>query len=136
MATSKTLKPTNVTIQIPAFADKPDQRLNSNCLDKEADAINALSDNKANLVQRTIEANATLTLTFSAYATYAIFFCGYVETSRGLYVGTCDTTSILYKVISGATDFNITSSGRTISITNNGQYSTPFRMLLFSGTAS
>ena len=44
MATSKTLKPTNVTIQIPAFTDKPDQRVNTNCIDKEADAINALSD--------------------------------------------------------------------------------------------
>lgn len=44
MATSKTLTPTNVTIQIPAFTDKPDQRVNSNCIDKEADAINALSD--------------------------------------------------------------------------------------------
>lgn len=44
MATSKTLTPTNVTIQIPAFTDKPDQRVNTNCIDKEADAINALSD--------------------------------------------------------------------------------------------
>lgn len=42
MATSKTLTPTNVTIQIPEFTDQPDQRVNSNCLDKEADAINAL----------------------------------------------------------------------------------------------
>lgn len=49
MATSKTLTPTNVTIQIPAFADKPDQRLNSDCIDKEADAINALSDQIANI---------------------------------------------------------------------------------------
>lgn len=48
MATSKTLTPTNVTIQIPAFTDKPDQRVNSNCIDKEADAINALSDQIAN----------------------------------------------------------------------------------------
>ena len=43
MATSKTLTPTNVTIQIPAFTDQPDQRVNSNCIDKEADAINALN---------------------------------------------------------------------------------------------
>lgn len=43
MATSKTLTPTNVTIQIPEFTDQPDQRVNSNCLDKEADAINALN---------------------------------------------------------------------------------------------
>ena len=42
MATSKTLTPTNVTISIPAFTDKPDQRLTTNCIDKEADAINAL----------------------------------------------------------------------------------------------
>ena len=43
MATSKTLAPTNVTIQIPEFTDQPDQRVNSNCIDKEADAINALN---------------------------------------------------------------------------------------------
>ena len=43
MATSKTLTPTNVTIQIPEFTDQPDQRVNSNCIDKEADAINALN---------------------------------------------------------------------------------------------
>lgn len=49
MATSKTLTPTNVTIQIPAFTDKPDQRVNSNCIDKEADAINALSDQIGNI---------------------------------------------------------------------------------------
>ena len=48
MATSKTLTPTNVTIQIPAFTDKPDQRANSNCVDKEADAINALDSKLAN----------------------------------------------------------------------------------------
>ena len=44
MATTKTLKPTNVTISIPAFTDQPDQRVNSNCIDKEADAINSLSE--------------------------------------------------------------------------------------------
>ena len=43
MATSKTLKPTNVTISIPAFTDQPDQRVISNCIDEEADAINALN---------------------------------------------------------------------------------------------
>lgn len=48
MATSKLLKPTNVTISIPAFTDQPDQRVNSNCIDKEADAINSLSDQIAN----------------------------------------------------------------------------------------
>ena len=45
MATSKTLAPTGVTIQIPDFTEKPDQRVNSNCIDKEADAINELNNN-------------------------------------------------------------------------------------------
>ena len=62
MATSKTLTPTNVTIQIPDFTDRPDQRANSNCIDKEADAINALNSQIANLgfitVNGTTGANA------------------------------------------------------------------------------
>ena len=40
MATSKTLKPTGVSISIPAFTDAPDQRVTSNCIDKLADAVN------------------------------------------------------------------------------------------------
>ena len=52
MATSKTLTPTNVTIQIPAFTDQPDQRVNSNCIDKEADAINALNSNLTSLSEQ------------------------------------------------------------------------------------
>ena len=54
MATSKLLKPTNVTISIPEFTDQPDQRVNSNCIDKEADAINTLSD-------QTVPVSGTLT---------------------------------------------------------------------------
>ena len=60
MATSKTLSPTGVTIQIPAFTDQPDQRVNSNCIDKEADAINALNDQIANKTTwQLIKANIT-----------------------------------------------------------------------------
>lgn len=43
MATSKTLAPTNVTISIPAMTDVPDASVFSNCVDKEADAINTLN---------------------------------------------------------------------------------------------
>lgn len=43
MATSKTLAPTNVTISIPAMTDAPNASVLSNCIDKEADAINALN---------------------------------------------------------------------------------------------
>lgn len=44
MASSKTLTPTNVTISIPAMTDVPDASVFSNCVDKEADAINALNN--------------------------------------------------------------------------------------------
>ena len=50
MATSKLLKSTNVTISIPEFTDRPDQRVNSNCIDKMADAVNANSEQIAKLV--------------------------------------------------------------------------------------
>ena len=43
MATSKTLAPTGVTIQIPAMTDVPDQSVNSNCIDKLGDAVNTLN---------------------------------------------------------------------------------------------
>lgn len=43
MATSKTLTPTNVTISIPEMTDSPDASVFSNCVDKEADAINSLN---------------------------------------------------------------------------------------------
>ena len=44
MATSKTLKPTNETISIPAMSDRPNQSVNSNCITKLADAINTTHD--------------------------------------------------------------------------------------------
>lgn len=63
MATSKTLTPTNVTIQIPAMTDAPDQSVNSNCIDKLGDAVNTLNsqllnDDLTNTV--TIGQNATI----------------------------------------------------------------------------
>ena len=51
MATNKLIKPTNVTVQIPAFTDQPDQRVNSNCIDKSIDGINTLSDQIANYIK-------------------------------------------------------------------------------------
>lgn len=73
MATSKLLKPTNVTISIPEFTDQPDQRVNSNGLDKEADAINALSEHLGNL--------SSLTTTAKTSAVAAINELGYTKAS-------------------------------------------------------
>ena len=76
MATSKTLTPTNVTISIPAFSDRMDQRLNSNCIDKEADAINALNSKIANIV--VVEDK---TITFESNGEGDISKSGYVPIS-------------------------------------------------------
>ena len=62
MATSKTLTPTNVTIQIPEFTDQPDQRVNSNCIDKEADAINALNSKIAWKLKDTATGTSSISL--------------------------------------------------------------------------
>ena len=46
MATSKTLKPTNQSISIPALSDAPDISVLADAVDKEADAINTLWDGR------------------------------------------------------------------------------------------
>lgn len=85
MATSKTLTPTNVTIQIPEFTDQPDQRVNSNCIDKEADAINALNTQIATLIPLSgyvIHGSwkSGQTLTVPSGGTYSsILFMGYLQ---------------------------------------------------------
>lgn len=43
MATNKTIDVTNVTVQIPGMTDKPNQSVNSNCIDKIIDGLNALN---------------------------------------------------------------------------------------------
>lgn len=59
MATNKTLSPTNVTIAIPAMGDQPDASVFSNCIDKEADAINTLNSQIAVPTKVTDLNNAT-----------------------------------------------------------------------------
>ena len=54
MATTKHLDPTNVDISIPAMTDQPNASVFSNCVDKEADAINALSDQITNVQKPTL----------------------------------------------------------------------------------
>jgi len=72
MATSKTLTPTNETIQIPAMTDAPDQSVNSNCIDKLGDAVNTLNSQLAAKIMPvihdetiTIPANGSIEITIS-----------------------------------------------------------------------
>ena len=92
MATSKTLKPTNVSISIPAFTDQPDQRLNTNCIDKEADAINALADKLSTAsVKKCATANGTVTFEIP-HGHYAIVL--YAGHMSSVYNAVTETTTV------------------------------------------
>ena len=134
MATSKTLTPTNVTIQIPAFADKPDQRLNSNCLDKEADAINALSDkiatqNLGSLANQSALESALVTLGGSMsdmqfknvrFAFSAVPSSGVFNGKAGYYIGTFKRSSTNIYAIDVQNSGTGNQKGEHITGTYNG----------------
>ena len=67
MASSKTLNPTNVTIQIPALTDAPNVSVLSNCIDKEADAINTLNSNLAAMYAFSAQSGYTTSQTIEAF---------------------------------------------------------------------
>ena len=50
MATSKTLAPTGVTVQVPAMTDAPDMAVPANAIDKTIDAVNALDSKLGGLI--------------------------------------------------------------------------------------
>lgn len=82
MATSKTLSPTSVTIFIPEFTDQPDQRVNSNCIDKLADAVNSLDTLKVKHTTYTMtEATDTVRLDNKGLGVTATNFLRAIVTS-------------------------------------------------------
>ena len=83
MATSKTLTPTGVTISIPAFTDKPDQRVNSNCIDKIADAVNELADSITVCIPQI--SNVTFNGSTSTVGTTSLNISSYVPSGYGVW---------------------------------------------------
>ena len=116
MATSKTLAPTNVTISIPAMTDAPNASVISNCLDKEADAINALNSQSAKKAEKRLAAGESAAFTFSNYQTAALIFCAAGDTNAALYIF---SNGYLAPV---TTDSNVTvtlsQDYKTITVTN------------------
>ena len=92
MATSKTLAPTNVTISIPAMADAPDASVFSNCVDKEADAINALNSHlvKSANVTGTTDSSGAFQLTGISTQTHTVLAA--ISTNRIAVVFVYNTT--------------------------------------------
>ena len=124
MATSKTLTPTNVTISIPAMSDRPNQSVNSNCIDKLADAVNDLNGRaKAGFISW----GTTLTVTgfrsgiliYNAYTPVTIWLPS-TDTVTARWIGTDGTPH--YKTnTSNQLQFSIDDeSGTSITLTRSG----------------
>ena len=99
MATSKTLAPTNVTISIPAMTDAPNASVLSNCIDKEADAINTLNSQLVNGIVKC----GSKTITIPAWTTgnpesITVDFTDDIPTGRSIYcvLGSIGPTQLPY----------------------------------------
>ena len=111
MATSKTLTPTNVTIQIPEFTDQPDQRVNSNCIDKEADAINALNTHIESL-ETISDVSVAFSQKITAHQYFKIKKCGKMIVCQGyVTIGTALSANEELITLSGVSFANITGHG-------------------------
>lgn len=128
MATSKTLNPTNVSISIPALGDAPDASVFSNCIDKEADAINTLNSQIVSLLEsvkaitKQSQSSTTITFTFTGNRyTALVFRTDNSSGASGIYAlhykkGGVQGVSV---IIGNSTTPTIDSSTGTISVTVN-----------------
>lgn len=73
MATTKHLDPTNVDISIPAMTDQPNASVFSNCVDKEADAINSLNSKVENIGAQSVLLNESTSISASYASTGKTF---------------------------------------------------------------
>ena len=113
MATSKTLAPTNVTISIPAMTDAPNASVLSNCIDKEADAINTLNSQiGSGTTWVSVPAGGSATVTMSSKGFWA-FYRVYRPTI--VFIRTNGTVEL---TVGETTDLTFSLSGTTLTITN------------------
>lgn len=124
MATSKTLAPTNVTISIPAMTDAPNASVISNCLDKEADAINTLNSQTTQVVIPTFNNGS--------YGTADLFICavGRVVTLNGYFVFTNAPTGEV--TIGNIANYRPSASVRVPCALADAAWSAPALMAYFT----
>ena len=112
MATSKTLAPTNVTISIPEMTDAPNASVLSNCIDKEADAINTLNSHlvKSANISGTTDTNGCLELIGITTSTHIVLSA--VSTNRIAFVfvynGTYNVKIVNISNMAAATETTVT----------------------------
>lgn len=117
MATSKTLAPTNVTISIPAMTDAPNASVLSNCIDKEADAINTLNSQmatKANIQKGNIAGGASETIAITRPAFVSVGRASNTATSTTAFI---DGWGITY-LSNNTGAFTLSMSDNNLTISN------------------
>ena len=133
MATSKLLKPTNVTISIPAGTDIPDQSVSSNCIDKEGDAINALSDQIANLKNNganviefsEINSNLTINNSYKHVYNYGHVAFAFIKISVSSSISAWNILFKMTNLKSLLNNYNVmTQENIQLSLSSNGTVST------------
>ena len=136
MATSKTLKPTNVTISIPAMSDRPNQSVNSNCIDKLADAVNNLQDNTTKRNNTgwgtTITAKVQGALALILINNYVLVQLWIPSTNDISVLVMAEGTTFKKTGANGSVTFGQTSEGTNYTITRDGENVT----ITATGTAS
>ena len=139
MATSKTLSPTNETISIPAMSDQPDAAVFSNCIDKEADAINALNSQIGNLkfFATSVASNGSKTLTI-ANDTRAIIYTvgGSQNVMDCISINSTSGGVVAYKSMNAPSGQTVSTSTNALTITNTNAVGTGIYVLVFTGSIS
>lgn len=139
MATNKTLTPTNVTISIPEFTDQPDQRVNSNCIDKEADAINALDSGKAGIFYAgTVTSTTPMTLTVTGSTRLLLVAMSSSQARCGLYYIYTSSTGLVssYQMIADSVLTVSSSQNYKLSITSSSSSTTTISFIVLNGSIS
>ena len=128
MATSKTLTPTNVTISIPAMTDRPNQSVNSNCIDKLADAVNDVHSKKAIRTwtgwNTTIESDITGATALVSINSNLLAVL-WIPSTSDISVLVMSEDAVFRKAgTNGSVTFGTTSAGTNYTITRNGNHIT------------
>lgn len=82
MATSKTLRPTNTTVSIPAMTDRPNQSVNSNTMSALADAVNNLYNNANNYALKADSSSIADNTNLNTITTPGMYYSNNVTTTN------------------------------------------------------
>ncbi len=140
MATSKTLTPTNVTISIPEMTDSPDASVFSNCVDKEADAINTLNSKIGSfkLVETNVAGGSNITISTTNNTRLMINTIGAAQNLNSLTNIRSDGQGYIsvWTLVTGANISVEAVGNNSFKITNASTVNANIFIFILSGSAS